>query len=122
MNGNFSNKIFFSVEAHITLGWYVNKQIFRIWGSEKRQVIEERGLRPEKVTVCCALQSEAVIGPIFIENENVCHRQFGALWSSYMITEFFFCLLFLYIHILYYFYCYPLLYRKIVFSKMLERV
>ena len=48
---NFSNKIFFSVEAYFTLGGYVNKKNCRIWGSEIPQVIGERPLHPEKVTV-----------------------------------------------------------------------
>ena len=51
VDGNFSNKIFFSDEAHFTLGGYVNKQSCQIWGSENPQVIEERPLHLEKVTV-----------------------------------------------------------------------
>ena len=47
---NFSNKIFFSDEAHFSLGGYVNALHCRIWGSENPQVIEERPLHPEKVT------------------------------------------------------------------------
>ena len=50
VDGNFSNKIFFSAEALFTLGGYV-KQNCRIWGSENRQVFEERLLHPDKVTV-----------------------------------------------------------------------
>ena len=53
--GNFSHKIFFSDEAHVTLGGYVNKQNDRIWGYENPQVIEERPLHQEKVTLWCAL-------------------------------------------------------------------
>ena len=48
MDANCSNKIFFSDEVHFTLGKYVNKQNCRIWGSENRQVVEERSLHPEK--------------------------------------------------------------------------
>ena len=62
MDGNFSKKIFFSDEAHFTLGGYVNKQNCRIWGSENPHVIKERPLHPEKVTIWCALCSEGVIG------------------------------------------------------------
>ena len=47
VDGNFSNKIFFSDEAHFPLGGYVNKQNCRICGSENPQVIEERLLHPE---------------------------------------------------------------------------
>ena len=40
VKGNFSNIIFFNNEAHFAHGGYVNKQNFRIWGSENPQVIE----------------------------------------------------------------------------------
>ena len=51
VNDNFSNKNFFSDVAHFTLGGCVNKQNYRIWGSENPQVIQERPLKLEKVTV-----------------------------------------------------------------------
>ena len=38
-------------EANFTLGGYINKQNCRIWGSEDPQVIDERPLHPEKITV-----------------------------------------------------------------------
>ena len=62
MDGKFSNKIFFSDEARLTLGGYVNKQNCRICGPENPQVIEEKPLHPEKVIVGCALWSEGVTG------------------------------------------------------------
>ena len=68
MDSKFSNKIFFSDEAHFTLGGYLNKQNCRLWGSENSH--------PEKATVWCALWSEDVIEFYFF-----CHRQFVALWS-----------------------------------------
>ena len=45
---NFSNKIFFSGEAHFTLDGYVSKQNCRIWVLEDPQVIEERPFHMEK--------------------------------------------------------------------------
>ena len=61
MDGNFSNEIFFNYKAHYTLGRYVNKLNYRIWGSENLQVIEEMPLHTEKITVWCTLWSEGVI-------------------------------------------------------------
>ena len=48
VDGNFTNKNFFSDEAYFILGGYVTKQNCRIWGSEDPQVIEERPLHLEK--------------------------------------------------------------------------
>ena len=70
VDGNISNKIFFSDEANFTLGGYVNKQNCYIWGSENPQVIEERPVYVEKVTVWQALWSEGVIGPYIIGHYN----------------------------------------------------
>ena len=70
MEGIFQNKIFFSNEAYFPFDGYVNKQNYLFWGSEKPQVIEERSLHPEKVTVWCALCSDGVIGPSFFENDD----------------------------------------------------
>ena len=58
----FEKEIFFSDEAHITLGGHFNKQNCRIWGSENPQMSEERPLHSEKDTVLCALWSEWVFG------------------------------------------------------------
>ena len=66
-DGNFSNKFFFSDEAVFTFCRCVKKQNCRIWVSENPEVIEERTLYPEKITVWCALYSEGVIGPYFFE-------------------------------------------------------
>ena len=49
VDGNFSNKIFFSDDAHFTIDGYVNKQNCCIWGSENPQVIIEGPL--QKFTV-----------------------------------------------------------------------
>ena len=57
-------------ELHFALGRYVNKQNCRIWSSEDPQVIDERSLHTEKVTVRCALWSAVVIGPYFFENDS----------------------------------------------------
>ena len=51
---NFRKKICFSDEAHFTLGEYVNKQNFSIWGSENSQVLK-RGHYVQKKSLFGAL-------------------------------------------------------------------
>ena len=79
VNRNFSNKIFFSDEAHFALGGYVNEQNCRIWGSENPQVIEESPSHPEKSLFGALFGLNAYLLRYFFEND--CHRQFEALWS-----------------------------------------
>lgn len=67
---NFGRKIIFSDEAHFHLGGYVNKQNCRIWGSENPQVVVERPMHPNRVTVWCGFWSGGIIGPYFFENED----------------------------------------------------
>ena len=91
VDGNFSNKIFFSDKAHYTLGGYVNKQNCRIWDSEDPEVTEERPLHPVEVTVWNARWSHHVAGPYFFENDagmtvTVYSERYG-----HMITGFFAC-------------------------------
>ena len=90
VEGNFSFKIFFGDEVHFTLDGYVNKQNYRIWGPENPQVIEDRPLHPEKVTVLCALWCERVIELYFFENENGTTVTVYSQRCGHMITAFFF--------------------------------
>ena len=78
VDGNFSNKIFFSDEIDFTIGGYVNKQNCRIWGSENPQVIEERPLHTEKATCWCVLWSEDTFCLKVVEN---CLKKINA-WNT----------------------------------------
>ena len=44
-------KIIFSDEAHFELGGYVNKQNFRIWGTENPHAYIEKATHQKRVTV-----------------------------------------------------------------------
>ena len=68
------------------------KQIFRIWVPENPQIIEERPLYLEKVTVWHALCSEDVIGPYFFENDVGTTVAINSERYGHIITDFF-CLL-----------------------------
>lgn len=68
VNDEFSNKIFFSDEAHFHLNGYVNKQNCRVWAEENPREFVESKLYPEKVTVWCALFAGGIIGPFFFES------------------------------------------------------
>ena len=82
VDGNFSNKIFFSDEAHFTLDGCVNKQMCRVFDSDNSQVIEKRPLHPEKVSLLLFLVRRFDWTLLFRKRRwNDCRRQFGALWS-----------------------------------------
>ena len=61
------NKIIFTDEAHFWLDGYVNRQNFRVWGTEKPELLRTKPLHPQKLTVWCGLTSAGIIGPFFIE-------------------------------------------------------
>ena len=61
----FHRKIVISDEAHFHLGGYVNKQNFRIWGSENPKMIIEKPLYPQRVTVWCGFLAGEISGPHF---------------------------------------------------------
>ena len=89
LNDNFSNQIFYSDEAHITLDGYVHKQNCSVWGSENPQVIEKWPLHLEKVTVWCAHWSEGMIGLYIFENGDGMTLTVNSELYSHMITDFF---------------------------------
>ncbi|GFV38400.1 hypothetical protein TNCV_4958431 [Trichonephila clavipes] len=58
---DFHKRILFSDEAHFWLNGYVNKQNGRIWSEANPQVYVETSLRPEKLTVWCALWAGGIL-------------------------------------------------------------
>ena len=63
-------KIIFSSEAHFDLGGYVNKQNFRICGTENPHAYIEKPTHPKRVTVWCGFWSRGIIGTFFFENDQ----------------------------------------------------
>lgn len=59
------NKIIFSDEAHFYLDGYVNRQNYRIWGSQKPEITVTKPLHPDRVTVWAGLCSKGILGPYF---------------------------------------------------------
>ena len=72
-------KITFSDEAH--LGGYVNKQNYRIWGTENTHAYIEKPTHPTRVIVWCGFWSRGIIVPVFFENEP------GAARSEFLFTK-----------------------------------
>ena len=64
----WQKKIIFLDEAHFDLGGHVNKQNFRIWGTENPYAYIEKPMHPKQVTVWCGFWSKGIIGPFFFEN------------------------------------------------------
>lgn len=58
-------RIWFTDEAHFWLDGYVNKQNYRIWGTENPRSFETAPLKSQKITCWCAISSKGLIGPFF---------------------------------------------------------
>jgi len=78
--------IIFSDEAHFWLNGYVNRQNYRIWGTEKPEMVVVRPLHPKKLTVWAALCADGVIGPFFFE-ETVNAERYATMIKDQFIPE-----------------------------------
>ncbi|GFV74116.1 uncharacterized protein TNCV_4510231 [Trichonephila clavipes] len=86
---DFHKRILFSDEAHFWLNGYVNKQNCCIWSEANTQVYVETPLRPEKLTVWCALWAGGIIGPYFFKNDEGHNVTVNGDRYRAMITNFF---------------------------------
>lgn len=77
-------KIWFSDECHFWLNGFVNRQNYRIWGSENPYVTLESPLHPKKVTVWMAICGKKAT-PAYIFESNVTSVSYRQLLE----TEFF---------------------------------
>ena len=83
---HFYRIIIFSVEAHLHIGSYVNKQNCRIGGSENPNVIIGKPIHPQRVTVWYG----GIIGPFFFENEQGAAVTINGERYHAMLNEFLF--------------------------------
>lgn len=65
-----TKRIWFSDEAHFWLAGYVNKQNYRFWARENPRIFETTTLKPQRITVWCAISERGIIGPVFLD-QNV---------------------------------------------------
>ena len=63
-----------SDEAHFHMNGFINKQNFRHWATENPQIMQEKTLHPQRVTVWCAIMHDRVIGPYFLKTKKVSQR------------------------------------------------
>ena len=85
-------KIIFSDEAHFDLGGYVNKQNFRIWGTETPHAYIEKLTYTKRVPVWCEIWSRGIIGSFFFKNEQgeavaVNGERYGAMLNEFLFTK-----------------------------------
>ncbi|GFW55430.1 putative DD41D transposase [Trichonephila clavipes] len=76
-------------EVHFCLNGYVNKQNCRFWSEANPQVYVETPLRPEKLTVWCALWAGGIIGPYFFKNDEGHNVTVNGDWYRSKIINFF---------------------------------
>lgn len=62
-----TKRIWFSDEAHFWLTGYVNKQNYRFWANENPRVFETTSMKPQRITVWCAISEKGIIGPVFLD-------------------------------------------------------
>lgn len=78
-----TKRIWFSDEAHFWMTGYVNKQNYRFWGSENPRIFETTTLKPQRITVWCAMCEYGIIGPIFLD-QNIN----GERYNRMLLEEF----------------------------------
>ncbi|GBL80237.1 hypothetical protein AVEN_29206-1 [Araneus ventricosus] len=78
------NMLWCSDEAHFHLDVYVNRQNWRIWGTENLHFAIEMSLYPRRVTVWCALSSRGIVGAIFFEQTVNSARYVEALRNQFI--------------------------------------
>ena len=79
-----SRRIWFSDEAHFRLTGYVNKQNYRFWAKENPRIFETTTMKPQRITVWCAISERGIFGPVFID-QNVNGRLYKQLLRSKFI-------------------------------------
>ena len=89
---DFMKKIIMTDEAHFHLSGYVNKQNFRIWGTENPRVIQQRPLHPLRVTVWCGISADKIYGPYFFQDEDgnaltVNGERYRAMLENFLFPE-----------------------------------
>jgi len=87
------HKILFTDEAHFHLDGYVNKQNYRIWGTEKPSI----RTKPERVTAFAGISSKGSVGPTFVEGkktitgkvyEEILHKAIPEAKEKGMVDDF----------------------------------
>ena len=66
-NPDFLLNMWFSDESHIHLDGFINRQTTRFLGFDGPDVIVQKPLHRERVTIWCAVSGNGVLGPYFIE-------------------------------------------------------
>ena len=64
---DLTEKLIMTDEAHFNLSGFINKQNYRFWGTQQPQVMIEKPLHPERVSVWCGLSSQRIYGPYFFD-------------------------------------------------------
>ena len=87
-DADFGKKNIFSDEAHFDFGGYVNKQDYRIWGTENPHAYIEKPMHLKRVTVL----SIGIIGPFFFENKQgeavtVNGDRYRAMLNEFLFTK-----------------------------------
>ena len=87
-----AKKIIFLDKAHFDLGGYVNKQNYRIWGTENPHAYIKKAMHQKRVTFWCGFCFIGIIGPFFFANEQEeavtgNSDRYGAVLNEFLFTK-----------------------------------
>ena len=84
--------IIFTDEAHFDLGRHVNKQNYRIWGTENQHTYIDKPTQLKRATVWYGFWSRGIIVPFFFENKQgeavtVNGDRYRAMLNEFLFTK-----------------------------------
>ena len=86
---DFLLNVWFSNKSHIHLDGFINRQTMRFLGFERPDVIIQKQLHSECVTIWCAVSGNCVLGPYFVDDDDgipliVIQERYRNRWSSHL--------------------------------------
>ena len=86
-DAGYLENISFSNECKFFLFGSVNKQNYRIWGSERPKEVYQTLLSTQQVIVWCALSEKEIIGLTFFEDRNLTGTRYKRTLEYFLLLK-----------------------------------